>query len=211
MIGWLSGKVRLRDPAAGAVVLDVGGVGYQVAVSLQTLACVPDPDEDCELWIHTHAREDTLSLFGFATVEERRMFVMLLGVPKIGPRNAVAVLSGFPLAELVRAIADGDSATLERVPGVGKQIAAQVIVALQDKAAKMLPGLADGPADGKPRPPLAAEADRELREEAHAMLTSLGWKPKQVDAALDHVMGDVEAPKSLDELVRRAVARLMDR
>jgi Holliday junction DNA helicase RuvA len=211
MIGWLSGTVKLRDPASGAVVLDVSGVGYQISVSLQTLACVPDPGEDCELWIHTHAREDTLALFGFATVEERRMFLMLLGVPKIGPRNAVAVLSGFPLAELVRAIADGDGATLERVPGVGKQIAAQVIVALRDKAVKMLPALAAGPEDGEPRPPAPVEHGRELREEAHAMLTALGWKAKQVDAALDHVMRGDEAPQSLDELVRRAVARLMER
>jgi Holliday junction DNA helicase RuvA len=211
MIGWLSGKVRLRDPASGSVVLDVGGVGYQIAVSLQTLACVPDPGDNCDLWIHTHAREDTLSLFGFASVEERRMFLMLLGVPKIGPRNAVAVLSGFPLAELVRAIADGDSATLERVPGVGKQIAKQVIVALQDKAVKMLPALAAPPEDGVERPPLPAEDGRGLREEAHAMLTALGWKAKQVDAALDHVLADAEIPKSLDDLVRRAVACLMER
>jgi Holliday junction DNA helicase RuvA len=211
MIGWLSGKVKLRDPASGAVVLDVGGVGYQIAVSLQTLACVPDPGEDCEIWVHTHAREDTLSLFGFATVEERRMFLMLLGVPKIGPRNAIAVLSGFPLAELVRAIADGDGATLERVPGVGKQIAAQVIVALQDKAVRMLPALTVVADDGEPRPPMPAEDGRELREEAHAMLTALGWKAKQVDAVLDHVMAGEEAPSSLDDLVRRAVARLMER
>jgi Holliday junction DNA helicase RuvA len=211
MIGWLSGTIRLRDPASGAVVLDVGGVGYQIAVSLQTLACVPDPGEGCELWIHTHAREDTLSLFGFATVEERRMFLMLLGVPKIGPRNAIAVLSGFPLAELVRAIADGDSATLERVPGVGKQIAAQVIVALRDKAAKLLPALAAAPDDGAPRRPVPTEDGRELREEAQAMLTALGWKAKQVDTALDHVMADAELPASLDDLVRRAVARLMER
>ena len=92
MIGRLKGIVEVRDPTRGQVVLDVGGVGYEVQVSLQTLAMVPDPGEACSLWIHTHVREDILALYGFATERERQLYRLLTSVPKVGPRHAIATL-----------------------------------------------------------------------------------------------------------------------
>lgn len=92
MIGWLSGVVRFRDVQRGEVVLDVGGVGYLVTVSWQTLADVPQRAESCELWIHTHVREESLQLFGFSQPAERDAFRLLTGVPQVGPKLAVAVL-----------------------------------------------------------------------------------------------------------------------
>lgn len=209
MIGWLAGTVRLRDPATGTVVLDTGAAGYQVIVSLQTLASIPEVGDRCELWIHTHVREEALALYGFATLEERQLFQMLISVPKVGPRNAVAVLSGFPLPELVTALAEGDAATLTRIPGVGKQIAAQIIVALEAKVQKILPALTAG----TPTPVADAPSGQltDLREEAKTLLTNLGWRGKQVDTALDKTFAEVDDFESLDELVRRVLARLMER
>jgi Holliday junction DNA helicase RuvA len=208
MIGWLSGIVRLRDAATGVVVLDVAGVGHQLMVSLQTLAAVPEIGEPCELWVHTHAREDVLALFGFATLEEKRVFSMLLAVPKIGPRNAISVLSGLPLEELVEAVASGETDTLRRIPGVGKQIALQIVVALKDRVAPMARSLA-GATDARPASSDGRSAG--LRDGAHGVLTNLGWKSKQVERALEEVMDEHDDDISLDDLVRRVLARLMER
>ena len=107
MIGHLRGSVLVRDALTGTIVLDVGGVGYQLTVSWQTFAEVPDEGQECALWVHTYVREDALALFGFIRPEERRMFQLLTSVPQVGPKNAVAVLGGFPLIELIEAIAQG--------------------------------------------------------------------------------------------------------
>ena len=133
MIGWIQGEIISRDPAAGLVVLDVRGVGYELRVSLQTLADVPGPDEPLALWVHTHVREDQIALYGFSKQEERSMFRLLTSVPKVGPKNALATLGGLPLAELVACIAEGDAKTLTKTPGIGKRTAEQIVLTLRDK------------------------------------------------------------------------------
>ncbi len=208
MIGWLSGTIAARDPIAGEVILDVGGVGYQVTASLQTLASVPEVGQPCTLFIHTHVREEVLALYGFASTTERRMFRLLLGVPQVGPKLAIAVLGGFPLAQLLEGIAAGARAQLERIPGVGKRTAERILLDLQDKVEPLqmeLRGGAPSPkSDGAPK---AGDA---LRDDARAVLVNLGWKPKEVDAAI--AKADDEGPHaSLDALVRRALALLMAR
>lgn len=207
MIGWLGGTVKLRDPATGSVVLDVGGVGYQLGASLQTLADVPDAGSPCELWVHTHAREDALVLFGFATRAERKMFLMLVSVPQIGPRNALTALGGMPLVDLATAISEGRRATLEKIPGIGKKTAERIILDLKDKVAGLLlelGGVVDDDVD------VSAPEGGELADEARAILVNLGWKPKPVDAALAKVVAE-DDPSDLDDLVRGTLARLMDR
>lgn len=209
MIGWLSGIVRVRDPLTGEVVLDAGGVGYQLTVSWQTFASVGAVGERCELWVHTHVREDVIGLFGFATVEEKRMFRLLTSVPQVGPRNAVAVLGGFPLEDLLRAIADRERATLERIPGVGKRTAERILLDLGEKVEPLLEALGRGQkAAAGTR---AAPSDSELHDEARAVLTNLGWKVKQADKALETALGEDAPPGDLDALVRRALAILMGR
>ena len=209
MIGWLCGTVRVRDATTGEVVVDVGGVGYQLAVSWQTMAAVPEVGKPCELWVHTHVRAEALALFGFATKSERTMFRLLTSVPQVGPKNAIGVLGGFPLAELLTAIADGERRTLERIPGVGKRTAERILLDLKEKVEplRMVPA-----ASGSSRPAAATEERDEdpAVTEARAVLVNLGWKAKAVDVALDKaVQGIGDAPLELESLVRGALAKLM--
>jgi Holliday junction DNA helicase RuvA len=209
MIGWLSGTIVARDPITGEVILDVGGVGYQVTASLQTLASVPEIGEPCRLFIHTHVREDVLALFGFASTTERRAFRLLLSVPQVGPKLAIAVLGGFPLAQLLEGIATGARAQLERIPGVGKRTAERILLDLSDKVEPLQMELRgqSGPSKPSDNAPKSGDA---LRDDARAVLVNLGWKPKEVDAAIGKA--DDEGPHaSLDALVRRALALLMAR
>jgi holliday junction DNA helicase RuvA len=199
MIGWLSGIVRARDPLAGEVILDVGGVGYQLIVSLQTLAAVPPIEQRCELWIHTHVREDVLALFGFGDPTERRMFRMLIGVPQVGPKLAIAVLGGFPLPELLAAIESDNRTLLERIPGVGKRTAERILLDLKDKVGALAPA-------STPSKPSTTSS---FADDARAVLVNLGWKAKEVDTALGKA--DDGTHTSLDSLVRRALAMLMAR
>jgi Holliday junction DNA helicase RuvA len=206
MIGWLGGEVRVRDPLAGVVIVEAGGVGYQVAVSWQTFARVPEVGARCELFVHTHVREDVIALFGFATLEERRMFVLLTSVPQVGPKLAISVLGGLPLVELVEAIGAGERATLERIPGVGKRTAERILLDLAEKveALKGAPGDATPVRAGK-------DAASGLREEAQAVLVNLGWKAKLVETALAKALDEEKAATELDPLVRRTLAILMAR
>ncbi len=209
MIGWLRGKVRVRDVARGEVVLDVSGVGYVVAVSWQTLADVPELGRPCELWIHTHVREEALNLYGFATPAERDMFRLLTSVPQVGPKLAVAVLGGFPLVELLTAVATAERTTLERIPGIGRRTAERILLDLKDKVGSLLETLEGG---GRPAPAVAAGGEDNLREEAREVLVNLGWKPKPVETALDKAQAEDESGgRTLDGLVRRALAQLMAR
>jgi Holliday junction DNA helicase RuvA len=206
LIGSLLGTVFDRDPAAGRVILDVGGVGYELAISMQTLRHVPDPGESCRLWVHTHAREDVLGLFGFGAREERTLFRMLISVPKVGPRNAMATLGGLPWPDLVRCIAAGEHARLTKIPGIGKKTAEQIVLTLGDKVSSLLEA-----AGGQARPPSDSESDHPKRDDAAAILVGLGWRAKAVDKALASVLAETESDASLDEIVRRTLARLMER
>ncbi|MCY1053783.1 Holliday junction branch migration protein RuvA [Nannocystis sp. SCPEA4] len=209
MIGWLSGIVVHRDARQGVVILNVGGVGYELRVSLQTLAAVGDPDEHCALWVHTHAREDALQLFGFATQAEKQLFLLLTGVPKVGPKHAMAVLGGFPLAELVDHLTQGREVMLTKIPGIGKKTAEQILLSLGDKVATFADELAGGP-----RTPIPTKAEPEspaIVEEAKQVLVDLGWRVKEVELALAKLTAGGPVTASLDDLVRRTLAQLMER
>lgn len=209
MIGWLSGIVIHRDAKQGVVILNVGGVGYEVRVSLQTLASVGDPDELCTLWIYTHAREDVLALFGFASPAEKQLFLLLNGVPKVGPKHAMAVLGGFPLPELVDHLAQGREDMLTKIPGIGKKTAEQILLSLGEKIAALQEELAGGAAPvSKDSPPPPAST---IGDEAKQVLVDLGWRAKEVEAALAKVTATGAAPGGLDDLVRRTLAQLMER
>ena len=168
------------------------------------MASVPEIGQNCELHVHTYAREDRLSLFGFATAAEKRLFRLLISVPRVGPANAIAVLGGFPVAELVECIVSGDHGKLTRIPGIGRKTADQIVLTLADKL-----GGEDGFATAGATEGVSAGADSEAVGSARAVLVSLGWKPKLVDKAL----GELElAPDStLDVIVRATLAKLMER
>jgi holliday junction DNA helicase RuvA len=130
---------RAAPPSGGEVVVDVNGVGYRLAVSAETLSHVPAAGKPVTLHSHLIVRDDALQLYGFATEEERDLFLMLLGVQSVGPKVALAVLSGGSPRELLGALAAGDAARFQAVPGIGKRTAERIVVELREKAGVTLP------------------------------------------------------------------------
>lgn len=210
MIGWLSGIVVARDAAQGVVVLNVNGVGYEVRVSLQTLAEVGDLDELCSLWIYTYVREDQLLLYGFASPAEKQLFLLLNGVPKVGPKHALAALGGFPFGELVDHLRQGRHEQLQKIPGIGKKTAEQILLSIGDKVNDL-----GGPDGGVSTSPVVPRTDggSAQQDEARAVLVELGWRLKEVDTAIARVVaaGWHDDDGALDDLVRRTLAQLMER
>ena len=131
MIAYLRGKIFEKHP--NRIVVDVNGVGYDVSVPLSTFYGLGEPGVDVALRIHTHVREDALSLYGFATLIEQELFERLISVSGIGPKVALAVLSGIEPQELVRAIERGDHARLTAIPGVGKKTSERIVLELKDR------------------------------------------------------------------------------
>jgi holliday junction DNA helicase RuvA len=131
VIAWLRGKLVEKEPAR--VVIDVHGVGYEVFIPTTTFTAMPGAGSDVALDIHTHVREDALSLYGFSSRQERRVFERLISISGIGPRLAVTILSGGSVEGLVGAIRRGDLARLTSIPGVGKKTAERIVVELKDK------------------------------------------------------------------------------
>ena len=198
MIGWLAGKVVQAAP--DRLILDVGGVGYQVAIPLSTYYELQKVDAGAtvRLYIHTHVREDALALYGFWTERERELFERLIAVSGIGPRLAQVVLSGMAPDELIAALAAGDVARLVRIPGVGKKTAERMVVELRDKLqalAAQLPAARATAASGG--------SDNDLV----AALVNLGYKPSLAEGAVGAARK--EAPEAaFHELLRLALRRL---
>ncbi len=178
MIAHLRGQILSKSP--NAVVIDCGGVGYELAISVTTYTELGDAGAEARLHVHTHVREDALLLFGFAELTEKRLFEKLLTISGIGPKLAITVLSGISAERLVGAIRGGDHATLTKIPGIGKKTAERVVLELKDK----LDDLAGFTAEGVVvRPSLGA-----MEEDVLSALVNLGYaRPiaqKAVEAAM---------------------------
>jgi holliday junction DNA helicase RuvA len=204
MIASLRGT--LSEKAAGDCVVEAGGVGYRVTVSTHTAAALPEAGEAVFLHTHQVVREDALMLFGFAEVVERRLFELLITVSGVGPKVAVAVLSGLEPATLARAIRDENIAALVAIPGVGRKTAERLVVELRDKLDVL------AAANGAPAPAPAAAARgvlprSERFEDAVAALVRLGYSAAQAQDVVRRVSEDGETA-SLEDLVRRALSRL---
>jgi holliday junction DNA helicase RuvA len=195
MIERLAGEVAARF--VDAVVLDVGGVGFRLEASATTLRDVPDDGSRCMLYTHLNVREDALQLFGFSSIEERDLFLLLIGVSKIGPRLALAVLSSRRPGEIRRALALGDVALFQAVPGIGKKTAERLILELKDKVgdlgASSLPGV-------RGAEPSSRDDSLAL---ARAALQELGLTLLEADHLLHGA--DPEAP--VEALVKYALGR----
>jgi Holliday junction DNA helicase RuvA len=192
-----SQRGTLLEKSPEAVVLEAGGVGYAVSITAAAWKALPALDAEARLFIHTHAVQDGgLHLYGFADVDERRTFEALLAVQGVGPRVAVAILSGLPLPELVRAISGGDVTRLTQIRGVGRKIAERLTVELRDKIGDVVAGGGGGGAAS------AAPAGR--LGEVHAALVSLGYKP----AELEPVLPSLDPGRPAAELVKQALAAL---
>ena len=131
MIGQLRGRILEKHP--NRIIVDVNGVGYDVSVPLSTFYGLGEPGSEIALRIHTHVREDALALYGFATALEQDLFERLIGISGIGPKLALAVLSGIEPLELVRAIERGDLARLTAIPGIGKKTSERIVLELKDR------------------------------------------------------------------------------
>jgi Holliday junction DNA helicase RuvA len=190
MIALVRGEVAGRRPSAstgvGEVVVDVNGVGYRLAVSSETLKHVPAAGKAVTLHSHLIVRDDALQLYGFATEEERDLFLMLLGVQSVGPKVALAVLSGGSPRELIAALAAGDSARFQAVPGIGKRTAERIIVELREKAGVSIP-----PSGTRH----IRDGDDDPRTIAREGLVGLGYSAQEAEQLLDGAAG--ETPEDL--------------
>jgi holliday junction DNA helicase RuvA len=179
MIALVSGTVAVRR--GDHVVVDCGGVGYRLSVSAETLRHVPAVGKQVLLHSHMVVRDDALLLYGFATEEERELFLMLISVQSVGPKVALAVLSGGPPRELLKAVAAGDTARLQAAPGVGKRTAERIIVELREKVGATAP---------VPAAVSTAGATDDPRILARDGLLGLGYTPVEVDELLDGAEGE---------------------
>ena len=166
---------RLRERGSEDVVVDVGGVGYQVFVSARTLTALPAEGTEVDLFTVTHVREDALQLFGFADAGERALFQLLQSVSGIGPRLALNILSGTDSAELREAIRRRDLVRLTRIPGVGKKTAERLSVELADKIAAL----------PEERPVRRSAGAHDVAEQAASALVNLGFRPQEAEAAVE--------------------------
>jgi Holliday junction DNA helicase RuvA len=201
MIALVAGQVAVRRPDH-VVVETAGGVGYRLAVSVETLRQVPAVGREVSLLTHLVVREDALSLYGFATEEERDLFGLLVSVQSVGPKMALAVLGGGTPRELVAALAAGDTARLQAVPGIGKRTAERIVVELREKVANDVPGLSGG-AGGAGGPDSATDDDP--RRMARDGLLELGYAPAEADALLRDAEG--QSPEELLQDALRAARR----
>ena len=177
MIAAVRGEVLVRRP--DHVVIDAGGVGYRLTVSAETLKAVPATGREAFLHAELVARDDSLSLFGFASEEERELFGELVSVSGVGPKVAIAALSGGPARELLRAIASGDAKRFQAVPGIGKRTAERIIVELREKVAGALEEEVVATAGNGSDP----------RSLARDGLVNLGYAPLEAEQLLDGVEG----------------------
>ncbi len=205
MIARLEGV--LRNVAPTCVVVDVGGVGYEVHIPLSTFAELPDVGEPVALRIYTHLREGVLQLFGFLTEGERAAFTLLLRANRVGPRLAQTVLSGISPAELLEAIQLGKVAVLRAAPGVGSKMAERILVELRDRTAELAATLtADGELEPPPEGP--GPSTTSLGQALSALL-NLGYSKQQADHALTRAAEEEGDDPSLEELVRGSLRVLM--
>ena len=197
MIAQLSGRLVEKHP--NRLIVDVHGVGYEVHVPLSTFYGLPEPGGEVSLRVHTHVREDTLALFGFASVLELQIFDRLIAISGIGPRLALAVLSGIDPRELVRAVQAGDVARLTAIPGIGRKSAERIVLELKDH----LPdSLRVEPSSGESGP-----QGGDLRADLLSALLNLGYHRPLAEKAVDRAL-KVQGPTTFEHRLKQALREL---
>jgi Holliday junction DNA helicase RuvA len=194
----------LRDLAPTRIVVDVAGVGYELNVPLSTFTALPDEGKTVALYVHTHAREGAIQLFGFATRSERAAFELLLRASRVGPKLAQTVLSGISPIELLAAIRTGNVNALRAAPGVGTKMAERILVELRDRvhelAALVQP---DEAADAGETAPTVR-----IREQTLSALLNLGYPKAQAERVLAGAEEETGSDTTLESLVRVSLRRL---
>lgn len=193
MIAHLRGTLLAKHP--NQAVVETHGVGYDVVISVPTFSELPATGSEVALHIHTHVREDALSLYGFLRLAEKHLFEKLLTVSGIGPKLAITILSGMPADEMVGAIRGGDVARLTRIPGIGKKTAERMVLELRDK-------LPAGTAE------VSLVAASPVEEDVVSALVNLGYQRAAAEKALQVAGRGGKSPQSFDVLFREALAAL---
>ena len=198
MIALLRGRVFEKQP--NRLIVDVNGVGYEVHVPLSTFYDAGDAGADITLRVHTHVREDALQLYGFLTPLEQQVFERLIAISGIGPKLAIAVLSGIDPGELVAAVQRGDVARLTAIPGIGRKTAERIVLELRDRLAQIDVGIVPGAA-------VTAPADR-LRDDLVSALVNLGYHRAQAEKSVESALAS-DPGIAFDQALRRALKDLM--
>ena len=196
MIAFLRGRLLEKHP--NRIVVDVGGVGYDVHVPVSSFYGLGEPGGEVTLRVHTHVREDVIALFGFVTALELQLFERLIAVNGIGPRLALAVLSGIEPPDLIQAIQRADIVRLTGIPGIGKKTAERVVLELKDKMAQLAvaPPAAEAPA-----------VHGAMRDDLLSALLNLGYHRPAAEKALDRVL-EQEPDGTFEQALRAALKHL---
>ncbi len=198
MIAFLEGRLLSKSPEY--IIVSAQGIGYQVAVPLSSFYELPAIEQVVRLHVYTHVRQDAIQLFGFLTAEEKKIFLLLLGVSGIGPKVALNILSGISSLELSQALLAENSARIQRIPGVGKKTAERIVLELKDKIKKLTPG---------PLPSVVRKSEEESPwEDALSALINLGYPKAVAEKALDQIKNQTEDAISLEDLLRMALKSL---
>lgn len=200
MIALLRGTLVEKHPSR--LIVDVGGVGYDVLVPLSTFYVLGDPGATVSLRIHTHVREESLALYGFATSLEQELFERLISISGVGPKLALAVLSGIEPAELIKAIRLQDVARLTAIPGIGKKTAERIGLELKDRLPVALPAVGEASAETPP-------ADR-LRADLLSALLNLGYQRAVADKAIETTLRG-RTDEGFEQALRDVLRGLMKR
>jgi Holliday junction DNA helicase RuvA len=198
MIGSLRGRLTVKQPPQ--LLIEVGGVGYELEAPMSTFYALPATGEEIRLLTHLVVREDAQVLYGFVREEERRLFRLLIKVSGVGPKIALAILSGSDADAFASCIAAGDTASLIRIPGVGRKTAERLILELRDRVT----------VDAGATPTLGEAVGGGPRGEALAALSALGYRPAEATRMVDAAVGEggagaADAPTSTEEIIRRAL------
>jgi Holliday junction DNA helicase RuvA len=195
VIAQISGTLSHKIP--GEIIVDVGGVGYQVLIPLNVFYQLPEIGGAISLQIYTHVREDALQLFGFNDLAEKQVFLLLISVSGIGPKLAVNILSGIPAEELARALKEGDQVRLVAIPGVGRKLAERMIVELKDKFAALSPVGAESA-----KPVIGSQ----VMQDAVSALVNLGYKRPEAEKLVREVLKNGD--RSLENVLKDTLRRL---
>jgi Holliday junction DNA helicase RuvA len=202
MIAHLTGRLFSRNTKS--VIIDAGGIGYEVFVPLSTFYELPKEEEKISLYIHTHVREDAILLYGFKSELEKELFLMLISVSGIGPKLGVNILSGIGPEELLDAISRGDAMRLQSIPGVGKKTAERITLELKERAMRSH----DQRPPFKPSQGEMRTTEARMMDDALSALVNLGYPPKSAKQAVDRAKTTVRET-SLEAWIKEALRHLV--
>lgn len=204
MIAHLSGTLLSKH--ATSVIVDVGGVGYEVTIPLSTFYDLAEPGSVVQLRIYTHVREDAIQLFGFKTLRERELFLRLISVSGIGPKLGITLLSGMSADEMIASIRTNNLARLTLIPGVGRKTAERLVVELREKVASLSSAQLEDELGLKAEVPAGASEDM-VRSDALSALVNLGYQRSAAEKAIDQALTE-EGEVTVESVLRRVLRKL---